>query len=298
LVAHGSFPSARCGLLRSVTRSNQLVLQMQPIQIVVLCLLYLLPVLGSGQIDQTHVKETWDYMAEKKPYSSVSFGLTDYALQVDPYSAYGYGEALVFSCEGIVNRTALGGEPDPLFVSNGRSGYGHLDSTEAPIWRRNVYLGAQAFIGLAWAGSIEFTKRHGRRGHSASLSYCQAIRRLQPEDFNPRWLPFQLTYFQGGRHNWEMGLGAIYADGAFYQKQLPNETLRGRTFFITWLPIGYRFDGFNDRLKVRVYPNLIWTVYEANGPYRDYLVARRRDNVGERLASFCISIGWGLKPGK
>ena len=55
-----------------------------------------------GQIGDSHIKETWDYTAEKKPYSSTSVGLTDYALQVDPYATYGYGEALGFAEEGYV----------------------------------------------------------------------------------------------------------------------------------------------------------------------------------------------------
>lgn len=59
-------------------------------------------IICTGQFNEIQVKETWDYMAEKKPYNSSSVGLTDYALQVDPYSVYGYGEALGFACEGYM----------------------------------------------------------------------------------------------------------------------------------------------------------------------------------------------------
>ncbi len=180
------------------------------------------------------------------------------------------------------------------FLSHVRHGMGLPDSTKARVWQYNVYLGAQVFAGTALAGHFEITKRHGRHGHALSIGYCHVLRRLQPENFSPRWLPFQYSYFQGRRHHWEMGAGIQYGDGTYYQLQLPFETLRGRSFLFTWTPIGYRFDGIDSRLRIRIYPNMVWAIYELEGPYKEYLEGRRRDNKGERSASFCFSIGWRI----
>lgn len=200
-----------------------------------------------------------------------------------PRTVAGFG-----SCS---NRTNSAGGAEGNFISHVHGGSGASDSTNASIWQQNVYLGAQWSLYTALALQYEITKRRGVNGQSLSIGYSHVLFTLEPENFTRFWVPLQYTYFQGDRHHWEIGGGLLFGRGMAVRNQ-PTRTLIGRTLFLTWQPIGYRFDDRDSRFKIRIYPYLTMNLYEFDGPLKESQRLGNRDETGTVNLLLCLILGW------
>lgn len=168
------------------------------------------------------------------------------------------------------------------------------DSLKPRVWQHNLHLGAQVFVFSALGAFYEVTSRRGRAGHGLSLGYCHVLFTKEPEDFIRYWVPLQYTFFRGDRHGWEMGIGLLYG-GAIGVRELPTRNLLGRSLFATWQPIGYRFEGFDHRMTIRLFPYFTLYVHEFDGPLKEWNKSRNRNEYGTLGLYSCVSIGWRIQ---